>query len=165
MPATPVPVSEKFIHPGISSVVFVPVIADVAAPTWAEIESGTDLTDEVIAASGWQITTARATYNPLGTRFTPSISGRDTVEDSSLSLPQDVDGDDVRTILPRGTKGFILIAHGGLVADRPMDVWPVEVSSLGKPVTTEGTEIASIMVNFAIPAAPAEDIAVPAATP
>ncbi|MFC9085360.1 hypothetical protein ACFTS6_02805 [Nocardiopsis dassonvillei] len=147
----------------MTSIVFTPTIADVSSPTWAEIEAGTDLTDEVIAASGWQITTARATYNPLGTRFTPSISGRDTVEDSSLTLPQDLDGDDVRTILPRGTKGFILIAHGGLETPKPMDVWPVEVSSVGKPITTEGTEIANLMINFAIPAAPAEDVPVPAA--
>jgi hypothetical protein len=148
---------------GVTTIVFVPTIDDVTAPEWAEINAGIDLTMEVIAAAGWQISTANVTYNPLGTRFTPSIPGRDTVEDSSLTLPQDMEGDDIRMVLPRGTNGYIVIAHGGLVAGRPMDVWPVRVSSQGRPVTTEGTEIASIQVNMAIPAEPAENVAVPAA--
>lgn len=163
--ATPIPVAEKFIHPGVTTILFVPTIANVDAPTRAELDAGTDLTREVIGASGWQITSNRVAYNPLHTTFTPSIAGRTSVEESSLTLPQDIAGDDVREVLPRGADGYIVIMHGGYVAASPMDVWPVEVSSLGKPVTTEGSEIASIVVSFAIPAEPAEDIAIPAATP
>lgn len=165
MAAPEIDVTEKFIHPGITRIGFVPVIADVNAPTRAELDAGTDLTREVVGASGWQISSNRVTYNPLHSRFTPSISGRDSVEDSSLTLPQDVAGQDVRTILPRNSKGFIVIMHGGDVVGSPMDVWPVEVSSLGKAVSTEGTQIADIVVNFSITSPPAEDIAIPAVTP
>lgn len=160
---TAVPVSEKFIHPGVTTVLFVPTIADITATTYAELDAGTDLTEEIIAAAGWQINSANVAFNPLGNTFSPSIPGRTSVDDSSLTLPQDLEGDDVRDVLPRGTNGNIVIMHGGFVEDRPMDVFPVRVRSLGKPITTEGTEIANIMVQFAIPAAPAEDVAIPAA--
>lgn len=162
MAATPINVADKFVHPGVTTIYFVPTIADVSAPTRVELDAGTDLTEEVIAATGWQLTSTRATYNPLGSKFTPSIAGRESVEESNLTLPQDLAGDDVRSVLPKGTKGNIVIMHGGDVESSPMDVWPVEVSSLGKPISTEGSEIASIMVQFAIPAEPAESVAIPA---
>ncbi|ASU83582.1 hypothetical protein CDO52_12975 [Nocardiopsis gilva YIM 90087] len=162
MAATPINVSDKFIHPGITVVLFVPTIADPAAPTRVELDAGTDLTEEVIAAGGWQLNSNRVSYNPLGSKFTPNIAGRQSVDDSSLTLPQDLAGDDVRSVLPQGTTGYIVIMHGGDVAASPMDVWPVEVSSLGKPVLPEGSEIASIAVQFAIPSEPAESVAIPA---
>lgn len=160
---TPIPVADKFINAGVTTVYFIPAIEDVQAPTRAELDAGTDLTDEVTATSGWQVSSANVTYNPLGTTFTPSIPGRTTVEDSSLTLPQDMNGEDVREVLPRGTTGFVVIMHGGDVEDGPMDVWPVRVSSLGKSISTEGTEVASIVVSFAIPSEPAESVAIPGA--
>lgn len=162
MAAPQIDQTEKFVHAGITTIYFTPTIADVQAPTRAELDAGTDLTREITAASGWQVSSARVTYNPLHTKFTPSIEGRISVEDSSLTLPQDLTGTDVRAILPRGTRGYIVIMHGGDVVDSPMDVWPVAVSSLGKNVSTEGTEIASIVVSFAIVDEPAEDVAIPA---
>lgn len=158
-----VPVADKFINVGVTVVAFVPTIADVQVPTRAELDAGVDLTDEVTAASGWNVSSANVPYTPLGSVFTPSIPGRTSVEDSSLTLPQDITGTDVREILPRLTTGFIVIMYGGDVVDSPMDVWPVRVSSLGKTLSTEGTEIASIVVSFAVPAEPAEDVAIPAA--
>lgn len=163
MAATPIDPTDKFIHPGVTQIYFVPVIEDVESPTRAELDAGTDVTREVIGSSGWQISSNRVTYNPLDSRFTPSISGRDSVEDSSLTLPQDLAGDDVRDVMPRGTRGYIVIMHGGDVPDSPMDVWPVEVASLGKAVSVEGTDVASIVVNYAIVSPPAENIAIPAA--
>jgi hypothetical protein len=165
MPAAPIDVTDKFINAGVTTILFSPAIADVTAPTRAELDAGTDLTREVVGASGWQVSSANVTYNPLHTTFTPSIPGRTSVQDSSLTLPQDVVGADVRDILPRGTTGFIGIMHGGDVPGSPMDVWPVRVSSLGKTVSTEGTEVANIVVSFAIPEEPAESVAIPAATP
>jgi len=161
--ATPIPATDKFINAGITVVYFVPVIADVKVPTRAELDAGTDLTEEVIATSGWQISSADVAFTPLGTTFTPSIPGRTSVESSSLTLPQDIEGEDVRAIMPRGTVGNVVIMYGGDVPDTPMDVYPVRVSSVGKTISTEGTEVASTVVNFSIPAEPAEDVAIPAA--
>lgn len=163
MVATPVDIADKFINVGETAIYFVPTIADVDAPTRAELDAGTDLTEEVNGTSGWQVSSANVTWNPLGNKFTPSIPGRTSVQDSSLTLPQDITGTDVRSVLPRGTTGYIVIMYGGDVEGSPMDVYPVRVSSLGKTVSTEGTEIANIVISFAIPSAPAEDIAVPAA--
>lgn len=161
--AEQIQVTEKFVNAGVTHIVFAPLVEDVDAPTRAEIDAGTDLTREVVASSGWQVSSSRVTYNPLHSKFTPSIEGRLSVEDSSLTFPQDIEGTDVREILPRGTRGHVLIMHGGDVPDRPMDVWPVAVSSLGKTVSTEGTEVANIVVSFAIVAPPAEDVAIPGA--
>lgn len=160
--ADPIVITDKFVHAGVTTVLFVPEIGDVEEPARSELDAGTDLTEEVVGASGWQLNSNRVTYQPLGTKFTPSIAGRTTVDDSSLTLPQSLDGDDVREVLPRGTKGYIVIMHAGFEDGLPMDVWPVEVSSHSKPVSTESNEIANIVINFAIPAAPAEDVSIPA---
>jgi hypothetical protein len=165
MVATPLVVADKFINAGVTVVDFVPTIADVASVTRAEIDAGTDLTDEVIGSSGWQVSSANVSYNPLGSTFTPSIPGRTSVQDSSLTLPQDITGTDVRDVLPRGTTGYIVIMYGGDEPGSPMDVYPVRVSSLGMTISTEGTEVASVVVSFAIPSEPAENVAIPAATP
>ncbi|WP_017585481.1 phage tail tube protein [Nocardiopsis ganjiahuensis] len=161
MPASPIDVTDKFINAGVTTILFAPTIEDVQEPLRAELDAGTDLTREVIGSSGWTVSSANVTYNPLHTTFTPSIPGRTTVEDSSLTLPQDIGGADVREVLPRGTEGYIVIMHGGDEVGSPMDVWPVRVSSLGKSISTEGTEVANIVVSFAIPAEPAESVAIP----
>ena len=76
----------------------------------------------------------------------------------------DRQGDDVRTVLARGDRGFLLFADHGDALDMPADVYPAEVSSLGKVRSVTDTDL-QITVMFAITKQPAEDISLPAPTP
>jgi hypothetical protein len=67
---------------------------------------------------------------------------------------------DVRTLLPRGTTGFILKLPEGDVAGRKCDVFPVKVLQQAKP--TNLTNPSLVQLIFAPTKIPAENVTVPA---
>lgn len=161
MPATPIPSSERFFQPEISKVIFVPTIASTSlAYTRNEVNAGDDLTGEIADLSGWEVSANFIATPDMGKRYTGKIGGRITTPDSSLTMYADKAGDDVRAILPRGTKGFVVFMDGGDVAGQPSDVFAVEVAAVGKPRST-GDNAFQLTVQFSISAA-AEDVAIPA---
>lgn len=168
MSATPLPTSERFFHPEVSRVYFLPDIAAAdLKPTRAEIDAGHDLTKEIAGVAGWQKTTAMIATPDWGTRFTGSIPGRTTAADSSITFYADRKGQDVRTVLSKDMTGFIVFCDGGDNSTSPAvtgmlcDVFPVRVASLGK---VRGQEAAlQQTVGFAITSEPADDLTLPAA--
>lgn len=164
--ATKLPESERFFHPEISKVFWLPTIAAAnRVPTRAEITAGHDLTDEIAAVAGWQKTTAMIATPDWGSRFTSSIPGRTSAADSSITFYADLDGDDVRAVLSAGLSGYVVFADGGdnegSVTDKLGDVFPVRVASVGK---VRGQDAAmQLTVSFAITREPADDITLPAA--
>lgn len=162
MPATPIPTTDRFFAPEITKVIFVPTIASsVLAATRVEINAGDDLSKEIADLSGWSVQSNFIDTPDLGKRYTSKIGGRLTTPDSSLTFYGSKDGDDVRAVLPRGTEGFIIFMDGGDVATQPMDVFKVEVASLGKMRST-GDNAFQITVSFSIKDF-AEDVDIPAA--
>ncbi len=89
------------------------------------------------------------------------MPGRITSEASSITFWASRDGVDARSVLPRGTKGFILIADGGLGVGKKADVFPVEVGSVGKvrPIS-DGAQ--QLTINFSVRRQPAQDVTLPA---
>jgi hypothetical protein len=163
MPATPLPVSERFFQPEITKVWFVPTIADKdLKPTRAEIDAGTELSSEIADFSGWSVTSNMIGTPDLGSRFTGQITGRTSADDSSITFYGDQGGDDVRKVLPRATKGNILIADGGDEDGNVADVFPIEVASVGK-LRSAGDQAFQLTIAFAIKRQPAEDVELPAA--
>jgi len=163
MPATPVPASTRFFAPEITKVIFVTSIAAASlAATRAEINAGTELSDEIADLSGWLVASGTIDTPDLGNRFTRQIGGRTTAESSSLTMYSSRNGQDVREILPRDTTGFLIFMDGGDVPTEPMDVFPVTVSSLGK-VRSTGDQAGQLTINFSITGVPAEDLPIPAA--
>lgn len=163
MPATPLPATERFFAPEISKVYFALTIADIATPTRAEINAGTDLTEEIADISGWSVTTGTIP-TPGMSRFTKQIAGRTTAEDSSITFYADLGGDDIRTILARGDRGYVIFCDGGDVTGNLADVFPVVVKNVGK-VRTMADQAHQLTVGFAISQVPAEDVVLPATTP
>jgi hypothetical protein len=160
--ATAIPQSTRFFQPGISEYVFIPTIASTTlVPTRAEITAGDDLTGEIADISGWNVQSNQIDTPDMGTRFVSQIGGRTTAPSSSLTFYGDEESVDVRTILPRGTEGFLLIADGGDVTNGKADVFPVIVTSVGK-VRSTGDQAHQLTITFAITAEPAEDITLPA---
>lgn len=161
MAAPAIEPTNRYFNPAVTKIYFVPTIADQDAPTRAELDAGTDLSNEIADISGWQVTSGQIQTPDLGRRFTSSIPGRTTAEDSSITFYADRTGEDIRALLPRDTAGFIVIMDGGDVATQPMDVYPVRVASNGK-MRSVGDEAARIQVQFSITSEPTEDVAIPA---
>lgn len=162
MSATPIALPVQYINAGSSKVLFCPTIASASSPTRSEINAGTDLTRAIADSSGWQVESDQVESPNLDDVFTPTISGRTKVADSSLTLYCDVTGADVRALLPRGTNGYVLWLDGGDVPARKMSCFPVRVSSLGMVREVKGDSAATIIVSFGVTATPQENLAVPA---
>lgn len=155
--------STRFFQPEVSKVLFLPTIASaVLAATRAEITAGTDVSGEIADLSGWQVRGNMIPCPDLGTKFVPQIGGRTQAEQSSITFYADKTANDVRTVMPRGQVGYVVFMDGGDVATTgKMDVFPVEVTAVGKARST-GEQAFQITVDFAITKAPAENVAIPA---
>lgn len=156
------PVSTRYFRRNVTKIYYLPVIALAnRTPTRPEIVAGTDLSPQIADINGWSVTSGTIDTPDLASLFTPQIGGGTSAESSSLTFYADKLGVDVRTVLPRGTVGYILICDGGDVPTKPADVFPISVTSLGK-LRTLGDEAARIQVTFAITSQPAEDVILPA---
>ncbi len=161
MPAPNIAPATRYFDPELTRVIFLPACANIAAPTRAEINAGTDLSNEVFDVDGWTITSGTIDTPDLGSRFTSKIGGRLNVDDSSLTMYADRAGVDVRSLLYRGRTGFILWADGGDVAGYKADNYPIEVISNGKNRSV-GDDAKTITVTVTISRSPAENVTIPA---
>jgi hypothetical protein len=166
MAATAIDKADRFFAPEITKIVFIPepvtpATFDKSEPTRVQIDAGKELMNEVSAVNGFNVSSNMIDAPDYGSRFTSQTPGRTSVADSSLVFYQSRDTHDIREVLPRGTKGFVLIMWGGDVPDQLMDVFPVEVTSAGKSIPDNADS--DITVMFAITSEPAEDVAIPAA--
>lgn len=163
MSATPITSTKgkRFFAPGVTQIVFVGNLSDYTSPTRLEIDGGKQLQKECFAVNGFTVSSNLIDAPDYGSDFTSRNSGRTEVADSSLAFYQANDTDDVRSDLPRGTIGYVLILWGGDVEGQYMDVFPVEVTSAGKSIPDNAD--ADITVQFAITQVPAEDVEIPAA--
>lgn len=160
MAATPLVQSTRYFRPNVTKVYYLPTAADYTAVTRTELDAGTDLSVEISAVEGFGVTSGVIETPDLVSRFTSKIGGRTTVEDSSITFYASEDSQDVRTVLPRGTTGFIVVLGGGDVAGQTMDVYPVTVIAAPKQYSLED-EAAKIMVQFSVTREPAEDQNIP----
>lgn len=128
---------------------FLPTVASVNAPTVANFTAGQDITPAISSVSGFTISANKVDTPDLSTRFTRSVAGRLTAEDSSIEFYKGDDATDVeevvRALLPRGTDGFIARVHPvegeapTIAAGVKAEIWPVEVmsNSVGSPTPGE----------------------------
>ena len=162
MAATPIALPVEYINRGVSKVYFLTTCANPASPTRAELNAGTDISRVVVDSSGWQTESDQVESPSLDDVFTPTIPGITKAGDCSLTMKCDVTGSDVRSLMPRGTAGFVIWLDGGDVPTRKMDVFPVRVSSLGRVRDVKGDSAAQMVVQFGITSVPQENVAVPA---
>ncbi len=162
-PPTKIAKTKRYFDPEITKVYFLTtIVAADFAPTRAEITAGKDLTDEIADLSGWTVTSEQIETPDLGSRFTKKIGGRTTAEDSSLTFYADENGDDVRTVLARSTRGFIVWCDGGDIEDNIAAVFPVQVLSNSQQRSVSG-DAARRIVQFSITDEPNEAVELPAA--
>ncbi|GLY81836.1 hypothetical protein [Actinoallomurus iriomotensis] len=161
MSATPIPRTKRFFAPGITKIVICTVLNDYKNPTRSEIDGGKEVSGEVSAVNGFNVTSNMIDAPDYGGTFTSQNSGRTQAADSSLTFYQDKFTDDARRWLSRGTTGFVIFMWGGDVPDQLCDVFPFEVASVGKQIPENAD--ADMVVAMPVTAEPAEDVAIPAA--
>jgi len=160
MAATPITQATRYFAPGISKVLFVPTIANPASPTRAELDAGTDLSGETNAIDGWTVTADTADTPDLVSTFVGKLPTTTSADDSSITFYSSQDGQDVRSLLPRGTRGFVVWMDEGDDPSLTMDVFPVMVSSNAKQRSM--SDPALIQVMFVVTREPSENVTIPA---
>ncbi|MCP2339162.1 phage tail tube protein [Actinomadura rupiterrae] len=161
MPATPITASSRYINPGTTKVYWATSIANKSAPTRAELNAAIDVTGELADNKGWMVSSDVVDAPTMDSRFTAKIPGRTDAKDSSLTFYADSTGSDARTLMPLDTNGFVIWLDGGDVTGRKCDVFPVRVASVGKERSTKGSDPATVPIEFAITAVPAQDVVIP----
>jgi hypothetical protein len=160
MAATPITASDRYYVQGVSKVIWCPTISNPASPTRSEINAGTDLSNEVAAAGGWQVTGNTEDTPALGSVFIGKVPSTTTADESTLTMYADSTSTDVRTLLSRGSSGYVIWMDEGDVVDHLMDVFPVRVTSATPQ--RDVSSVAQIQVSFAVMREPSQNVAIPA---
>lgn len=161
MPATNIPLAQRFFQPGNVGILFLPaIVATTLVPTTAEVTAGTDLTREVDDWSGWTVSTSFLETKDASTVLRPQLAGAVTFEGSSITFNGSKNGTDARTVFTRGQTGFIIIGDAGVQTGKKADVYPVTVGAVAKLRNLDSTNF-KIRVDFGITAVPVEDITMP----
>lgn len=162
MAAPAITASTRYSARGTSKAYWVPTISNAASPTRSELNAGTDLSPQIADASGFSVSSEQIETPDMATRYTATIPGPISAEESTLVMYMSKNGVDVRALMPRDAVGYIVWLDGGDIAANKMDVFKVSVSSHSKGRSFTGSDADRITINYAITAEPSENIAVPA---
>jgi len=154
--------STRFNPLGVRKVYLLSTIASsVLAPTRAEITAGTDITGECAAYSGWTLQASSVATPAQGSRFTTSVPGALTVQDSSITFWASKDGTDIRDSLVVDDDRYIVFADGGDVEGYTGETFKVRVMSVGSVRSVDDSAF-QVTIQFAVTAEP-KLFAIPAA--
>lgn len=160
MPPSQIAAYQAYYQPGVTKVYVVTTMANYTAPTRAELDAGLDVTRQVRAIEGFQVSAEQIERPDMASLFTSKIGGRTSADDSSLAIYAAKNGADARTTLTFGFTGFIVFLDGGDVTGFKMDVYPVLV--IAKPKQRGDSDPLNLMYMFSITQPPAEDVTIPA---
>lgn len=161
MPAPAITASTRYTSRGTTVVYWVVTIASPASPTRTELNAGTNLAPQIADAKGWSVKTNMIDAPDMSTRYTPTIPGAISADDSSLTMYMSKNGVDARALMPQDAVGFIVWLDGGDVASNKMDVFPVTVASHSKQRNADGGNADTLMITYAITSLPSLNITVP----
>lgn len=122
------------IFDGMTKVSFVDTIADISAPTAAELTAGTSL-EHLITPDGLAITPATASVDnsSLASTFTTATVGRRSYTIAlTCKVTDDSGGGDAKTTLVYQAAGFLVVRRNlavgtAFAAAQTVEVYPVEV--------------------------------------
>lgn len=155
---------KRFVRRGVARIFYLPAVANPATgPTRAEVTAGEDITDKVAEMSGFAVNSGTIPTPDMGNRFTSTIPGETTVEDSTLTLWDDELTEDIEDTFPIDDIGYVYFMRKGDKPTTPTgDLFPTRVASRTPNWTTDMAG-ATVAVTFSITAPPSLDTAIPAA--
>ena len=159
MAAPPLNPTRRYFPPGTRKVYWAPACANYLAPTRAELNAGTDLSAEISALTGWSASSAMVDTPDMGSRFTSQVGGRLTSAANDITFYLDSGSNDVRSLLPRGTAGFVALLWEGDVTGQKMDLFPVTVTAQAVDTTVDNP--GTVVVSFAASKIPASNLVIP----
>lgn len=163
MAAPAIAASTRYTSRGTTRFLWLPAVADTTTgPTRSEINAGTDLTTQIADRNGWSVSSTMIETPDAATRYTSTIPGPISAEDSSFTFYMDREGVDARALMPRDEEGYVFVMDGGDVVGNKADLFPVTVVSHSKNREVGGDNADTIVISYAITAEPTENIAVPA---
>lgn len=154
-----------FFRRGKSGAIFVPTIADKAAPTVSEITAGTAIGRAVATITGFETSLNRINQAVMAYSQELQVDGPQTFTDASMVLLEDdgtgSDADSVErtaayTALVEGASGYIVLVPKTAAAPTSttkVEVWPVKIGARNRSWSLD-TETARYSVQFAISGAP-----------
>lgn len=160
MVAPAITASTRYTRPEVSRTYWSLAIANIAAPTRAELNASTDLRNEIASIEGFTVESALLDAPDQGRKFVGQVSHRVTAAASSLSCYASLTSVDVRGLIHRDDVGFLVFLDEDDVAGRLMNIFPVKCSSVSQPRDNEAVPL--VVVSFAITSAPSVNIAIPA---
>jgi len=140
---------------GMTRVAFVPTIANIAAPTVAELNAGTLLQSTLIPAGleGFENTTADVDNTSLASTFDTKLPGRQSFSGTGLVLKKQDGTDTVFNLLSvPNTAGYIVVRDGvtestAWAATNKVEVYPIRTAAH----STMGRGEANSLLRYRIP--------------
>lgn len=154
---------DPYVSRGTIEYVWVEDIANHNAPTMAELAAGVTLTPIVCDQDGWTVKSSQVDANNARDLYTPTVSGEQKADDSSITTYAAKDGADARDLMPDQAEGFIARYLGGCKPGRRVDVFPVQVSAQNPMVAIDGSRPTMIQFQFAIKRKPNMNYPIPTA--
>jgi hypothetical protein len=140
-------------------VYWVPTIANYLAPTRGELNAGTDLSAEIETMTGWSLQGSVVDTPDMGSTFTSQVPGRRTSPQNDITAYLSQTSNDIRSLLPQATNGFVVVLWEGDVTGQKMDVFPARVVTQANDTTVE--DPGKVTISFAITKLPAIYITIP----
>lgn len=154
------PAAARYILCGTRRWYWLPAVADTTAPARAEINAGTDLSGQIADVTGFRVITGTTDVTAFGDPFIMLVPLLPAVPDNNeIAFYASSDSNDVRTVLSRGTTGFLLHLPEGDVAGRKCEVWPATVAGMFFGQDMQGAAL--IYAQFTITSLPSQNVVIP----
>lgn len=159
----------RFIPDGVLKITLAPAVADMTAPTLAEVTAGDDATGFLRALST-PLEGSVVDISDVSSRFNKTTAGTYGGQEATMEFYRDDEqtNDTIWNLLARGTTIFAIIARrGGSGVDGAIDtgdyvdVWKLEVITRN-PADYSRNEPTGFVVSCAVPEEPQEDVTVAA---
>lgn len=131
---------------GRTRVSYVPTIANIAAPTTAELNAGLLLQSLLTPSglSGFQPETAKVDTSSLASVFNTARNGRTSFDSPMLELKKQDVSDTAYTTLIRGTNGYIVVRSSitestAYASTQAVRVYPIECGEVAHVDIEENT--------------------------
>lgn len=150
----------RFFRRGVTKIYFLPSVANTAAPTSSEVTAGTNLSPQIAAITGFQLSNTPIVTPDLVSTFDSQIAGVDAAANSELDFYSQTSTDAIKTALAKGTVGFLLFAMRGSTAASPAEVWPVTVTFNAEEYVLTN-DAAKYKVGFSVTSVPIQNAVMP----
>lgn len=153
---------KRFVWRFVSKVYWLPVCANHAAPTRAEIGSGLDLASFLVGVAGFHVEQQRIEIPDVMTQSTIQRRGSVKFAASAINFYDDLTNPAVRATFTPGTSGFVALLPYGDVAGRRCEIWPVDLMVAMDLDWTNDAKAATFAIPVAVTSMPELGAVVPA---